>query len=61
MLVVSNHATCRNFFPLIPSTVDVYVVDTGIFLGHADFGGRAVWGWTAPGMPSADGNGHGTQ
>ncbi|KAJ8507395.1 hypothetical protein ONZ45_g10228 [Pleurotus djamor] len=46
--------------PLAGSGVDVYVVDTGISVTHADFGGRAVWGATFGGFPSTDGNGHGT-
>lgn len=41
--------------------VDVYVIDTGINIAHADFGGRARWGVTIP-MDDIDidGNGHGT-
>ncbi|KAI0077290.1 serine protease [Panus rudis PR-1116 ss-1] len=40
--------------------VDVYVVDTGIFTSHSQFGGRARWGATFGGYANADGNGHGT-
>ncbi|KAI1797922.1 serine protease [Ganoderma leucocontextum] len=40
--------------------VDIYVVDTGIFTNHSEFGGRATWGATFGGYPDADGNGHGT-
>jgi cerevisin len=40
--------------------VDVYVVDTGIYTAHPEFGGRAKWGATYGGYPNADGNGHGT-
>lgn len=41
--------------------VDVYVIDTGTFIDHADFGGRAKWGATIPqGDADTDGNGHGT-
>ncbi|KAG5644929.1 hypothetical protein DXG03_007394 [Asterophora parasitica] len=40
--------------------VDVYVLDTGIFVSHTDFAGRAVWGATFGGWPNADGHGHGT-
>ncbi|KAI7861374.1 serine protease [Spinellus fusiger] len=41
--------------------VTVYVVDTGIHTGHADFEGRAVWGQTLPTKEEdVDGNGHGT-
>ncbi|KAI0744997.1 serine protease [Earliella scabrosa] len=40
--------------------VDIYIVDTGINTAHVDFGGRARWGATFGGYPSADGHGHGT-
>lgn len=41
--------------------VDIYVIDTGINIAHADFGGRAQWGVTIPtGDIDIDGNGHGT-
>ncbi|OZJ01770.1 hypothetical protein BZG36_05076 [Bifiguratus adelaidae] len=53
-----------NEFSYIASSgqgVDVYVIDTGIFIEHEDFGGRAVWGKTAiEGAPHQDDNGHGT-
>ncbi|KAG8862933.1 subtilisin-like serine protease [Tulasnella sp. 330] len=39
---------------------DIYIIDTGIYVDHADFGGRARWGWAAPGLSQYDGNGHGT-
>ncbi len=44
------------------SGVAVYVVDTGIFSGHRDFGGRVVEGFSAidDGRGTADCNGHGT-
>ena len=36
-------------------------MDTGINIKHVDFGGRAIWGLTAPDNEvSEDGNGHGT-
>jgi len=39
----------------------VYVIDTGVFTGHTEFGGRAVWGANfIAGSPNADENGHGT-
>ena len=51
----------------------VYVLDTGIYPSHSEFGGRAITGWCAPGLCacagectlsqqsiSSDGNGHGT-
>jgi cerevisin len=41
--------------------VDVYVVDTGTYIDHVDFEGRAFWGKTiVPNDPDEDGNGHGT-
>ncbi|KAK4101159.1 subtilisin-like protein [Parathielavia hyrcaniae] len=41
--------------------VRVYVLDTGINVAHADFGGRAVWGANFAGSsPDADEDGHGT-
>lgn len=38
----------------------VYVVDTGIYLKHAQFGGRAVWGTNTVDKEDTDENGHGT-
>lgn len=44
-----------------PVPVDVYVLSTGVFVEHPDFGGRASWGATFPkGMPREDAHGHGT-
>ncbi|MEV5847837.1 S8 family peptidase [Streptomyces sp. NPDC051985] len=42
--------------------VTVYVIDTGIRITHADFGGRASYGWDFVGNDGSagDGNGHGT-
>ena len=41
--------------------VDVYVIDTGINVGHVEFEGRAIWGKTIPqNDEDVDGNGHGT-
>ncbi|KIL60985.1 hypothetical protein M378DRAFT_26290 [Amanita muscaria Koide BX008] len=40
--------------------VDIYVLDTGIYIQHDSFQGRAKWGATFGGYPDADGNGHGT-
>ncbi|CAG8584623.1 7256_t:CDS:2 [Paraglomus brasilianum] len=41
--------------------VTVYVIDTGIYINHTDFGGRAEWGVTIPAnTPDTDDNGHGT-
>jgi len=41
--------------------VDLYTIDTGIYISHSDFGGRATWGFTAPANANDDDlNGHGT-
>jgi len=42
--------------------VTAYIIDTGILLGHTQFGGRAVYGYDAVGGRGAksDCNGHGT-
>lgn len=41
--------------------VDVYVIDTGTYVDHVDFEGRATWGKTIPANDDdLDGNGHGT-
>ncbi|RDB20460.1 hypothetical protein Hypma_012437 [Hypsizygus marmoreus] len=42
------------------SGVDIYVLDTGVYIEHSEFGGRARYGFTAGSYPSTDGNGHGT-
>ncbi|KAG0372145.1 serine protease [Mortierella sp. AD032] len=41
--------------------VTVFVIDTGVSVGHKEFEGRASWGATIPyGDPDTDDNGHGT-
>ncbi|KAG8698953.1 subtilisin-like serine protease [Ceratobasidium sp. 394] len=40
--------------------VDIYGIDTGIYMEHECFGGRARWGATFGGYPDRDGHGHGT-
>lgn len=43
------------------STVNAYVLDTGINTAHSDFGGRAVWGTNTTGDgKDSDCHGHGT-
>jgi subtilisin family serine protease len=42
------------------STVDAYIIDTGIRPDHNEFSGRVVSGYDAFGGNTADGNGHGT-
>jgi len=40
--------------------VDVYVIDTGVLVGHNEFTGRAIWGANFVDSSNTDGNGHGT-
>lgn len=41
--------------------VTSYIIDTGVFVDHVQFEGRAKWGATIPtGDSDTDGNGHGT-
>ncbi|KAI8353109.1 cuticle-degrading serine protease, partial [Mortierella sp. GBAus27b] len=40
--------------------ITAYVVDTGVFAGHSDFGGRAKMGANMVDNNDTDGNGHGT-
>jgi subtilisin family serine protease len=40
--------------------VNVYIVDTGIYLGHSDYAGRVVWGINTVDQVNDDCNGHGT-
>jgi cerevisin len=40
--------------------VDIYIVDTGIYVENQEFEGRATWGFAAGDMQQRDGNGHGT-
>ncbi|KAG9099582.1 subtilisin-like serine protease [Ceratobasidium sp. 392] len=40
--------------------VNVYGIDTGIYIEHNCFGGRAKWGATFGGYKDQDGHGHGT-
>ncbi|KAJ3100538.1 serine protease [Phlyctochytrium bullatum] len=43
------------------ANVTVYVIDTGVYIDHLDFEGRAEWGVTVPeNDEDVDGNGHGT-
>lgn len=38
----------------------IFVIDTGILIGHSQFGGRARWGANFVDSSNTDGNGHGT-
>ena len=40
--------------------VTVYVVDTGIEIGHENFDNRAVWGYSDPALPEEADHPHGT-
>jgi subtilisin family serine protease len=42
------------------TNVDVYILDTGIYIEHDDFEGRASWGKDFTGEGNYDGHGHGT-
>lgn len=44
----------------IGSGIKAYVIDTGIYIGHNDFEGRAIWGSNHVDSDNSDGNGHGT-
>ncbi|MCM2279559.1 MAG: S8 family serine peptidase [Oligoflexia bacterium] len=46
--------------PTTGSGVRAYILDTGIRMSHADFGGRASFGFDAFGGDGSDCNGHGT-
>ncbi|KAH7092670.1 peptidase 1 [Auriculariales sp. MPI-PUGE-AT-0066] len=40
--------------------VDIYILDTGVYIEHVDFEGRASHGWAAEGLDVSDEQGHGT-
>lgn len=40
--------------------VDIYILDTGVYANHSDFGGRAGQSVVFGGYADTDGNGHGT-
>jgi len=47
--------------PKAGAGVDVYVIDTGIYVQHHDFEGRAIFGYKAEDdWPNTDDDGHGT-
>ncbi|KAG6871813.1 hypothetical protein C0995_016237 [Termitomyces sp. Mi166 len=62
--LVYQNATATNFtfnyFAQAGQGVDIYIVDTGVYINHTEFGGRAKWGATFGGYPDVDDNGHGT-
>lgn len=47
-------------YALDGSSVTVFVIDTGIYIEHTEFQGRAVWGTNTVDSKTTDGNGHGT-
>jgi len=42
------------------SGVNAYIIDTGIYTGHNDFGTRATWGFNGIDQNNSDCHGHGT-
>jgi subtilisin family serine protease len=48
------------YFASAGQGITVYVIDTGIFLAHNEFGGRAKFGTNTVDSDNQDGNGHGT-
>lgn len=38
------NATMYSYNATAGQGVDIYIIDTGIFAGHSDFGGRVTWG-----------------
>jgi len=40
--------------------VDVYIIDTGVYPAHSDFGARVTWGFNSIDTNNQDCNGHGT-
>jgi len=47
--------------PTAGARCDAYIIDTGVYTQHEDFGGRAVMGFKArPAFPDTDDHGHGT-
>lgn len=56
------NATMHSFNATAGQGVDIYILDTGIFSGHNDFGGRVTWGKSVNSYAgkTTDDNGHGT-
>jgi len=47
--------------PKAANSIDVYIIDTGIYTAHSDFEGRAIFGFKAEtSWPNTDDDGHGT-
>jgi subtilisin family serine protease len=44
----------------VTKDVFAYIIDTGIYLAHNEFGGRTQWGTNTADKDDSDGNGHGT-
>lgn len=56
-----NNGQTTHEYVLDGTGVNAYIIDTGIYLEHNDFNGRAVWGKTFTGDNNdKDCNGHGT-
>jgi cerevisin len=62
--LASQNDSSLNFTYSFDSTAGagstVYIIDTGIFIEHPEFEGRATFGAAFGGFPKRDGNGHGT-
>ncbi|KAK3367623.1 subtilisin-like protease Pr1B [Podospora didyma] len=60
---ISSHANGAGFYRYDTSAGQgtcSYIIDTGIYLAHPQFGGNAVWGANFADTSNTDANGHGT-
>ncbi|KAF9047737.1 peptidase S8/S53 domain-containing protein [Panaeolus papilionaceus] len=61
-VVTINYAltyTC-NYDESAGEGVDIYIVDTGVYISHSQFSGRTRWGLSIESYGQTDGNGHDT-
>ncbi|WP_434385384.1 S8 family peptidase [Melittangium boletus] len=56
----SNTLSKTYTYTATASTVHAYIIDTGLYTAHSDFGGRASIAYDATGGNGQDCNGHGT-
>ncbi|KAK9345248.1 peptidase S8/S53 domain-containing protein [Lipomyces starkeyi] len=56
----TNEALTYEYDASAGEGIDAYVLDTGIYMSHPDFEGRAIQGADYTGEGSGDSNGHGT-
>jgi len=59
LLDLGNHDTYSHG-PTSGEGVTSYIIDTGVYIQHNDFGGRATWGANFVDTNNVDCNGHGT-